>query len=296
VQREVKVLLCNAVAIYMTVLFGRKFYNPKEEAKRIPEDVQTLDMVPIKTTGKYPTMWEELDADEAESSTPATDGDSIKMLIPKYPEHAAILQLIMDYKAVNQVLKNFLRPPEESEEDDEEVYNSGWISRVDDDQVIRGTYLQTTETGRFRSLKPNLNNMSSGDAEYDVRKLFATGPGFFDVNWKKMDTRELIGLGLLHPDYDILRSVVRARPGYVLIGADFKQAELACLATISGDPDMLKAMADPDIDLHCRTAVRAFGLKVPEGEKEADWVKVHHMDLRSASKTIIFGYGVIWPN
>jgi DNA polymerase I-like protein with 3'-5' exonuclease and polymerase domains len=268
-------------------LFGSKYYTVK--GQEVPDTVKTLDMVPVKTTGKYATMWEDLDEDELKTASPATDGDSLKILMGSYPEHSFVLQLILDYKSLNQVLKNFLRPPEITE-DGEEVYTSGWIGKVDDDDRIRGTYLQTTETGRFRSLKPNLNNLSDA-GERDVRRLFALNDDFFkpEVNWRETDTRELVKMGVLNPQYDIVRSIVRAQPGYILIGADYSQAELYTIASLSGDENMLAAMKDPDTDLHAETAIKAFGIDVPDGENRPKYIKSKHGLLRFAAKSVIFG-------
>lgn len=268
-------------------LFGRQYYTPKETAKLIPEDVQTLDLTPVQTTGKYPLTWETLTDEQKINATPACDNDSLKTLKDHYPEHEVILQLIIDYKALHQVVKNFLKPPD-TDEDGEETYNDGLIAKVDHDGCIRGTFLQTTETGRFRSLKPNLNNLS-GNAELETRRQFALSPKFFEVEWRNLSTRELIAQGLLDPRYDILRAIVEAPPGYVILGADYSQAELFSLARISGDAVLIEAMEDPLIHLHAETAINAFGLKVPEGEGRKSWVKLHHPDLRNCAKTVIFG-------
>jgi len=272
-------------------LFGNQYgKKPKKGLEYVPKP--SLELNPVQTTGKYAQPWDELSTEERLKATPATDGDSLSILIQNYPQHSEVLQTIVDYKAINQVLKNFLRPPEirEDEEDgDQEVYTSGWISRVDDDQRIRGTYLQTTETGRFRSFKPNLNNMSSGDAEFACRKMFATSEAMFDQPWKKMDTRELIEKDFLDPRYDIIRSVVRARPGYVILGSDFKTAEINVIAAISGDPELLKVVRDPSLDIHAETATRAFGIKIPEGEIVKSYIKARHDDLRTGAKSVLFG-------
>lgn len=50
---------------------------------------------------------------------------------------------------------------------------------------------------------------------------------------------------------------------------DFKQAELFTLANISGDPNMLKLLTTPGLDLHDHAAITSFKLQmVDENDKE----------------------------
>ena len=50
---------------------------------------------------------------------------------------------------------------------------------------------------------------------------------------------------------------------------DFKQAELFTLANISGDPNMLRLLTTPGLDLHDHAAITSFNLQmVDENDKE----------------------------
>lgn len=198
-------------------LFGDKY-----STKLLPDGVESLNLTPTQTTGKYPKPWDNLNEEERQSESPATSGDALALLSQAYPEHEELITSIANYKAINQVVKNFLRPPTVYETEDggeEEVYDSGLIGCVDEDLHIRGTYLATTETGRYRSLKPNLNNLPGVSAEPNIRKQFATGPELFEYpKWSTCDSRELVQAGVIDPRYDVIRSCIKAPKEYVIVG------------------------------------------------------------------------------
>ncbi len=269
-------------------LFGQRFCT-----KKLPEGIETLGLEPSQTTGKYPKEWASLDEEERLYESPGTGGDALTLLSHEYPEHEEMLDAIIAYKNINQVVKNFLRPPTVTTDEDgteTEVYDSGLIGCVDSDGSIRGTYLATTETSRFRSLKPNLNNLPGGMAEPGIRKQFALSDALFDYpNWKECDSRELVAAGLIDPRYDVVRSVIKAPKSYLIIGSDYAAAEIASVAYISGDENLIAISEDDCRDIHCETAVSAFGIKVPEGESVAEYVKSNHNNFRSSAKICLFG-------
>ena len=80
-----------------------------------------------------------------------------------------------------------------------------------------------------------------------------------------------------------IRGAFIARPGWVLVDADYSQIELRVLAHISGDETMIAAF-NADEDIHARTAAEVYG--VPIGEVTGA--------MRSASKAVNFGivYGI----
>lgn len=105
-----------------------------------------------------------------------------------------------------------------------------------------------TATGRLSSSDPNLQNIPIRQAEgREIRRAFV------------------------------------ARPGYVLIDADYSQIELRLLAHLSGDERMIGAFAD-DLDIHRMTAATLFSVPI---ESVTD-------DMRRAAKTVNFSivYGV----
>ena len=129
------------------------------------------------------------------------------------------------------------------------TYVNGLIAAADRDGVVHTSFRQTgTATGRLSSAEPNLQNIP-------VRT----------------------------PEGRELRRFFKARPGHLLIDADYSQIELRLLAAISGDERMLAAFAGGE-DIHTATASAVFG--VP---KEAVTT-----ELRKRAKAVNFGivYGI----
>ena len=60
----------------------------------------------------------------------------------------------------------------------------------------------------------------------------------------------------------MLRTIVRPPEGWMMMEGDFKQAELFTLANISGDPNMLRLLTTPGLDLHDSTTTSAFNMKM----------------------------------
>ncbi len=114
---------------------------------------------------------------------------------------------------------------------------------------IHSTFHQTvTATGRLSSSDPNLQNIPVKTAlGREIRKVFT------------------------------------AKPGYVLVDADYSQIELRVLAHLSGDANMQAAFLE-NTDIHTKTAAEVFGV--------ADFMVTPEM--RSRAKTINFGiiYGM----
>ena len=80
-----------------------------------------------------------------------------------------------------------------------------------------------------------------------------------------------------------IRGAFIARPGWVLVDADYSQIELRVLAHISGDPTMIHAF-QMDQDIHARTAAEVYGVPLSQVTGR----------MRSASKAVNFGivYGI----
>ena len=80
-----------------------------------------------------------------------------------------------------------------------------------------------------------------------------------------------------------IRGAFIAKPGYVLVDADYSQIELRVLAHISGDETMIDAFRRGE-DIHARTAAEVYGVPFDQ---------VTH-SMRSASKAVNFGivYGI----
>lgn len=60
----------------------------------------------------------------------------------------------------------------------------------------------------------------------------------------------------------MLRTIVAPPKGWMMMEGDFKQAELFTLANISGDPDMIRLLTTPGLDLHDHAAINSFKLRM----------------------------------
>lgn len=80
-----------------------------------------------------------------------------------------------------------------------------------------------------------------------------------------------------------IRGAFIAKPGHLLVDADYSQIELRVLAHISGDATMIAAFR-ADEDIHARTAAEVYGVAMDRVSSE----------MRSACKAVNFGivYGI----
>lgn len=257
-------------------LFGREFRDRYTNKIEVPDDARPLDLTPIKTTGKRPTLWHELGfrGGNPDAATPSTDKESLGIL-GHVNETAA---KIRDYKFIAQVLQSVLRKPNTKEdgefETDEEghyEYDKGLIGAAHSDGKVRTHLFQTKETGRASSSRPPLQNLSSR---------------------REDDYKRILGDAHKHP----VRSILRVPEGCVGIETDLTGAELAVLAWLSQDKNFIEHVRrnllpeeHPDhYDIHSQQAVKAFclGDVVPTktGMKNAG-----KKGLRVAAKNVNFG-------
>ena len=125
------------------------------------------------------------------------------------------------------------------------------------DGVIRCNFNQYgARTGRMSSSNPNLQNMPSR------------------VNFEDDELK------------DVIKSVKRCfvpPQGYKIVQVDFSQAELRMIASVSNDPDMIKAYNE-GIDLHAITASRIFDMDLEQFMGIEDYKR-----KRNIGKTANFG-------
>ena len=129
------------------------------------------------------------------------------------------------------------------------TYTDGLTKTIDPDGRIRSTFHQTvTATGRLSSADPNLQNLP-------VRR----------------------------EDGSEIRRCFTARPGWVLVDADYSQIELRVLAHVADDAAMQEAFASGE-DFHAVTASQVFHVPLNAVTPK----------LRSAAKAVNFGivYGI----
>ena len=129
------------------------------------------------------------------------------------------------------------------------TYIVGLTEKIDRDGRVRSLFDQTaTVTGRLSSNEPNLQNIPVRTEEgRRIRRAFI------------------------------------ARPGWLLVDADYSQIELRIRAHLSGDENMIDAFVKGQ-DLHARTAAEVYGVPLEEVTPQ----------MRSASKAVNFGivYGI----
>lgn len=255
-------------------LFGRGFISNFTNTITVPDFARTLDLTPIKTTGKRPKLWKDLKPQTRKTSSPSTDKESLGI----FGHLNVTAAKIRDYKFIAQVLQSVLRKPNADDDGEFETddngnysYEKGLIGCAHADGKVRTHLFQTKETGRASSSRPPLQNLSSR---------------------REDDYKRILGAAHKHP----VRSILRVPPGYVGIETDFTGAELAVLAWLSQDANMIEHVRrnllpeeDPDhYDIHSQQAVKVFNLTNVTPTKSG-MVKAGCKGLRIAAKNVNFG-------
>jgi DNA polymerase-1 len=171
---------------------------------------------------------------------------------------------------LGQVLKTVLRPKDEIEEGGESKYSTGLLSYVEGDGRICTNLMQTMETGRFSSSRPNLQNISKR---------------------REDDYKRILGDSYLYP----IRTIFTAKPGHVFVEADYTGAELAGIMWMAQDAagiehvrrNMLPEDHEDYFDMHSQAAVSAFNLKCEPTKRGLKDAGVP--GLRVAAKNVKFG-------
>lgn len=271
-------------------LYGHKLNGKldKETGKPVkirPDGAMSLNLMPICDTSKTPKPWAEIVklGKEAESA-PSTNKQVLSLLSqsaaasPEIAYKSKFVDMVRDYRFLDQVLKTVLRPPMTDGETDEAVrdddgnmqYADGLASMCCEDGKVRTHIYQTKETGRWASARPNLQNISKQ---------------------RDPDYKRLLGDAYKYS----LRSVLKASPGKVLLEADYVGAELFGMAVMSQDTSMIEhakrnqlAENDPDFyDIHSNVAKLAFQLDCPPTKSGLAAIGKKH--IRIVAKSVVFG-------
>lgn len=254
--------------LFGTELNG-KVDNSGQNLRIRPKGAKSLRVMPILDTSKPPRRWVDIVArGEQKRASPGTGKMILSILAQENPQATDQINMVRDYRFLDQVLKSVLRPPKEEDDGswmtDENgffEYEKGLASCIDIDGRVRTHLYPTAETGRWKSSRPNLQNISkSRDPDYE----------------------RMLGHEYKHK----LRSILMASPGYSLVEFDYKGAELYVMAIMSGDEQMIehteRANNYPDegydqygnpmkdgkfphpmyYDIHSNVAVQTFQLKV----------------------------------
>lgn len=194
---------------------GRKAADGQRVAARRPPGAACCLLTPIKSTGKRSRDWQKIvDNGDEKKFSPSTNKETLGILSAS----SDVAKSLRDIRFVDQVVKLYTAPPETDPETGETI-EAGLMRFVDPDGRIRTRIFQATETGRWSSSSPNLQNIPSRREPH----LHALFPG------RKVPK---------------IRSIFVAPPGYVMISADYSQAELIVLAILSGDTKFYETLTE----------------------------------------------------
>ena len=281
--QEIRHVVCdpqfnpNSVNQKRILLFGDPNYVDDTGRKPL-----CLGLRPVKSSGKRSKMWDELEHRglvwyeegvgwKSNQYNPSCDSETLGILAEAGSFEAEMLR---DYSYIDQICKNFLRDEEENPETGIIDYQKGLVGLMHEDKRVRTSISQMTETGRWRSARPNCQNFPKA-READLHRIFH---------------------GFKVPK---IRSGIIAAPGHVLIEADFSSAEIWTLAYISDDPVMKEDLRKVDasgspISLHSTVALEVF--KIKETVEEFERIRSEGGPLgekyelyRIAAKSINFG-------
>jgi DNA polymerase-1 len=203
---------------------------------------ENIGLVPIKTTSNK--KWKDglnQDIATAMNQKASTDKTTLEILQERHP----IAKLLLNTRRIDTVVKYFLRDDDDDDDTVNESSQGGGIAaKIWPDGRLHPHFSQLSETGRFRHSKPNVANWPK------------KGEGYMEYIFGGKDKMP-----------PLIRTIVIPQPGFVLMEADFIQAELFVLAALSRDQNMWDALTTPGKDLHDLTAVSSFKLEVlgPDG-------------------------------
>lgn len=278
--------------------FGRKLDKKSGVFSYIrPRDAMTMNMTPVKTTGKRSKLWEDVvRRGEAHLHSPSTDKEVLGIL----GQHHPAIMMLRDIKFIGQVLKGPLREPMMDESgqwlrDDTGhlQYKKGLAAEAQADGRVHTHISQNKETGRASSSRPPLQNISKR-REDDYKRIL----GHLVTDKETGEKKYKGDYPAIFPTPHYLapiRTIFRAPEGHVLVEADYTGAELAVIAWLAGDRNMIEHVRrnslpedDPNhFDIHSNRAVSAFRLACPptkKGLKDSGYAS-----LRVAAKNVNFG-------
>ena len=270
------------------LLFGEELSGKRDInggfIKQRPDDAMTLSLTPYKSTGtgSKGKLWADLITKREEHMyTAAVDKETLTILAEKHP----VVAMLRDIRSLHYLRTTVLRGPdfddagnEKTDSEGDIVYDKGILSYMNADDRVRSMFSQTKETGRASSSRPNMQNLG--------KTIEEKYKGIFKLHGKDL------GMNYTYP----LRSVISARPGTVLVEADYTGAELAIMAWQSGDKNMIDHVRRANLpedhpdhyDIHSNVAVNTFRLNCPATKKGLK--DIGKSGIRTAAKAVVFGY------
>jgi uracil-DNA glycosylase family 4 len=234
----------DAIAIHGHYLNAPEFnIRAPEQMRRWLFDIKQYE--PVKSTNKkeqgFPSMdWSKvknLPKDVRQNYAPSVDKQSLQMFSVTYKD--PVLNLLLDFNAVGNAAKAFLKPAE-YDDDGELVKENGlhyWIAK--DGRVHYNS--SVTETARNRCWKPNILNWPS----YVNKRIEEGVAALFKSLHKEGELPERWHI-YLEKALPSIRSVVTAPEGMLMVESDYETAEIRGLAFISGDQNLIDLVTLPD--------------------------------------------------
>lgn len=225
---------------------GMKDFNPGSSGQVRELLFQKLGLSPVKTTaGKD---WAEAvgnwGMDDEIDESPGTDKQTLEILGDAHP----LVHTLLQYRRVDQYTKTWLRHKDANNPD------RGLEAQMWADGRLHSHMSQLSTTSRFKSSSPNAQNFPK------------KAEGFFG---------EIFGEDNVPP---VIRTIVVPPPGMVMMEADFQQAELFTIASLSGDPHMIDMLKTPGRDMHTSISAKAFGYHMFD-ENNKEWTEDDVVEL-----------------
>lgn len=231
----------------IAVLFGNKYLDKPI----LPETAKCRNLCPVKSTNKKYTDWSAIPENIRSVLNVSVDAESLGILA----QNDSFAGKLRDLSFVKQALKTVFG-------------KTGLETYINDDGALHSFIAPTTETGRCRSSKPNIQNFS---------------------NRRNADYERICGVKIFPKD------CLKPRDGYVLVEMDFTAAELYLLGVMSGSSLLMEhclrsALPEdhPDYyDLHSQIAVHAFGLPCKPTKKALE--AAGKKQFRVCAKSVVYG-------
>jgi len=227
--------------------FGIEEFNPGSSQQVSNLLFGTLGMKPITTTdGKDWGEILDLPSGMQSSARPSTNKEVLTILADVPGAHP-IVGILRDYRKVSYICNQWLCPKEIADRFATDDKGGGLMAKIWPDGHIHSRFSQLKETARFSSAQPNVQNFTK-KAEGELNRII-----FHDL---KLVEKYFPGADKIPS----IKSIIVPRPGHVFMEADWKQAELFVLMSLSGDENMKKMLVTPGMDLHDHTACDSFHL------------------------------------
>ena len=194
-----------------------------------------LGLTPVKTTDgdDWGDAVGEFGMDDETDVSASTDKATLEILSGRHP----FVDALLDFRRVDQACKTWLTKEKNGEP-------AGLYKDIWPDGTLKSRFSTLTETGRYRTSAPNCQNFSK-KAESYLSRIFGKGnePPSIRTIVDPNKRRDYIGKGVK----------------VVQLEGDFCQAELFCMANITGDQNMIRTLTTPGLDLHDQTTIGSFG-------------------------------------